>query len=478
MGAESRAIVNLQAAASPIPHFACTRSLDIMGDFTPVPEGRERIFAFAKFNLDALLSLATQLRGSRPCTTDVSKRPKTGSLNWVIFITFDHEIEWVFRSPRRSMSIKTESHYKMIISEACTLKYLGKHSSAPVPEVYSFSGSHDNEIGVPYILMSKASGRALSEYDWSEASRIPGYTLRTPLLPLTDRNREKIMGQLRGIMSLLSEIHFDKIGSLFEAQDGSSDCSVGECLNPSLFWEKRDTLEGIDPSWASYKAAVDRWEDFYLLGEGAEGSKNRLSYCLAGEFLREMIPSLTSHASQSRGFAPCHPDLHTGNIFVDENFNVTSIIDWGSAYAGPLSELLATPGLSGSISPPGESIVAAFRAGFGQGGKRSNRSYYTLFKTLFELAHEDGSDDIPRMFHQRSMQEHGKELLAKLREDAEGEETEEDESEEEEGGPKMKTERIAVARKLMLMSETNPNFVADKRLWRWLGDALDKADFE
>ncbi|KAF7552778.1 hypothetical protein G7Z17_g4073 [Cylindrodendrum hubeiense] len=512
-----------------------------MGDFTPVPERRERIFAFAKFNLDALLSLATQLRGGRPCTTDVSKRPKAGSLNWVIFITFDDGIEWVFRSPRRSMSIKTESHYKMTISEASTLKYLGKHSSVPVPEVYSFSGSHDNEIGVPYILMSKASGRVLSEYDWSEAYRIPGYTVRIPLLPLADQDREKIMGQLGGIMSLLSEIHFDKIGSLFEAEDGSSDCSVGECLNPSLLWEKRDKLEGIDRGpfdqesqylsslisafvshakelrlsphnffapipnafeyrdWASYSAAVDRWEDFYVLGEGAEGSKNRLSYCLAGEFLREMIPSLTSNASQSRGFVPCHPDLHTGNIFVDEKFNVTSIIDWGSAYAGPLSEMLATPGLSGSTSPPGESLVAAFRAGFGQGGKTIEPELwvkgemmwcfsrlvrllstqdYALFKTLFELAHEDGSDDIPRTFHERSMQEHGRELLAKLREDAEGEESEEDESEEEEGGPKMETERIAVARKLVLMSEMNPNFVADKRLWRWLGDALDKTDSE
>ncbi|KAI6779100.1 uncharacterized protein J7T54_007555 [Emericellopsis cladophorae] len=389
------------------------------------------------------------LRGGRPCTTDVSKRPKAGSLNWVIFITFDDGIEWVFRSPRRSMSIKKESHYKMTISETSTLKYFGKHRSVPVPEVYSFSGSHDNEIGVPYILMSKASGRALSEYDWSEAFRILGYT---------------IMGQLGGIMSLLSEIHFDKIGSLFEAEDGSSDCSVGECLNPSHLWEKRDTLEGIDRDpfdqesrylsslisafvshtrelglsphnffasipnvfkyrdWASYKAAVDslRWEDFYVLGEGAEGSKNRLSYCLAGEFLREMIPSLASHASPSRGFVPCHPDLHIGNA------------------------------LYPSCSPL--RVSAAH--------------------------HEDGSDDIPRTFHERSMQEHWRELLAKLRVEAEGEGSEEDQSEEEGGGPKMETEKMAVARKLMLMSEMNPNFVADKRLWRWLGDALDKTDSE
>ena len=212
-----------------------------------------------------------------------------------------------------------------------------------------------------------------------------------------------------------------------------------------------------------------------------------------------MIPSLTSHASPSWGFVPCHPDLHIGNIFVDEHFNVTSIIDWGSAYAGPLSELLATPGLSGSTSPPGESLIAAFRAGFVQGGKTIEPELwvkgemmwhfsrlarllstqdYALFKTLFELAHEDGSNDIPRTFHERSMQEHGRELLATLREDAEGGESEGGQSKEEEGGPTMETERITVARKLILMSEMNPNLVADKRLWRWLGDALDKTDSE
>jgi len=109
-----------------------------MGDFTPIAERCEKIFSFTNFNLDALLSLATQLRGGRPCTTDVSQRPKSGSLNWVIFITFDDGIEWVFRCPRSDVSVKRASRHKMIISEASTLKYLEKHSSVPVPKVYSF----------------------------------------------------------------------------------------------------------------------------------------------------------------------------------------------------------------------------------------------------------------------------------------------------------------------------------------------------
>ncbi|KAM5357413.1 hypothetical protein ACJZ2D_016290 [Fusarium nematophilum] len=463
-----------------------------MGDFTPMPDEpprpprRKGIFAHADFNLDALLSLAADLRGGRPCTVDVTQRPKAGRLNWVIFITFDDGIEWVFRSPRRSKSTKTESHYKMTISEASTLKYLGKHSSVPVPEVYSFSGSHDNEIGLPYILMSKASGRALSEYDWPEAFRIPGYTVRIPLLPLADRDREKIMGQLGSIMPSLSGIHFDKIGSLFEAEDGSGDCSVGECLSPSLVWEERDQLQGIDrgpfdqesqylsslisafvshakelwlgphvlfapipeaceyPHWNSYRAAVNRWRDF--VGDGRDDN--------------DPVPYLRSGGD----FVLSHPDLHVGNIFVDQDFNVTCIIDWGSASAGPPSELLATPGLSGSIWPPTESLTAAFRAGFCRGGKKVDPEQwvksemmwrfsrlvrmlsiqdYTLFKALYELVYREGSDDIPRMFRERSMQEH---------------EDEEEEEEEEEDGAKKDTVGAAVARKLKMMAEMNPNF--------------------
>ncbi|KAG5750275.1 hypothetical protein H9Q69_007033 [Fusarium xylarioides] len=207
---------------------------------------RPRVFAYAHFDLGALISLASKLRG-QPCTIDTTTRPKAGSTHWVIFIAFEDGVEWVFRSPRSGPSaiITEESASKLLISEAVTLKYLRTLGSIPVPEVFSFSGNSDNEIGVPYILMSKASGRPLSDYDWIELFRIEGYpNRRRPLLPMTHHNREKIMAQLGTIMSHLSDIHFDKIGSLF--QDNNGDYVVGECLSPSLLWQHRDELEDID----------------------------------------------------------------------------------------------------------------------------------------------------------------------------------------------------------------------------------------
>lgn len=103
----------------------------------------EKIFSCARFNLDALLSLAGTLRG-RTCTCDVSAAPKAGSFNWVIFVLFDDGVEWVFRSPRRGPHtiVSDDSAKKMLISEAATLKYLKTHSAVPVPEVFSFRCDH------------------------------------------------------------------------------------------------------------------------------------------------------------------------------------------------------------------------------------------------------------------------------------------------------------------------------------------------
>ncbi|RKL47607.1 hypothetical protein BFJ72_g1839 [Fusarium proliferatum] len=496
---------------------------------------RPKVFAYAKFDLDALILLATRLRG-QSCTVDTSTRPKAGSTHWAIFITFEDGVEWVFRSPRRGLSaIITEgSASKLLISEASTLKYLRALGSILVPEVFSFSGDGDNDIGVPYILMSKASGRPLSDYDWIELSQIEGYPNRRPLLPMTDRDREKVMAQLGTLMSRLSDTHFDKIGSLF--QDNKDNYFVSECLSPSLIWQHRDELEGVDrgpfdqesqylrslisaftahaeefslsphsffapipdpfeyPNWASYRKAVDRWQAFCSIGDKIEGNKNRLDFCIAAQFLTEMVPHLVW---AEEPFVLCHPDLHRGNIFVDEDFNITCIIDWSSASAGPAAELLSIPGLNGSFSPPKPSLVAAFRSGFRNGSqasgpqqcKRADKLWYflrlvrmlstqdyALFKSLFDLVYNKNSGDIPQLFHDRSMQESGQALLAKLCQgDSEEEEDETTQKDNNDGQTSVSVD-VIIARKLTLISEMNTNFVADKRLWLWIENVLETLD--
>ncbi|KAI0395605.1 kinase-like domain-containing protein [Xylariaceae sp. FL0594] len=464
-----------------------------------------------RLKLEALLALAEALRG-RPCSCDVTQKQIYGTSHWAIFIAFDDGVEWAFRTPHRGgCTYSEETGTKILVSEACTLLYLRKHTSIPVPDVYSFSGTSDNEIGLPYILQSKASDHAL---------------------PLADSDREKIMRQLGTIMAELSEHRFDKIGSLFDNEAGSGTPSVGECLSPCLAWQSRDEVElergpfsnepdylcaqisaftthveelnlhphlfiAPDPYRRDYEtaessdAASRRWYDFVVVGEKIRHSNNTLQYCMAGQFMCDMIPHLACDTDD--GFVLSHPDLHLGNIFVDDELNITCIIDWSSTTTGPLTELLATPALGGLRDSPSKSLVAAFRDAYMQRSpnmaaqisrlglwRKSEMMWYfcrltrllcandfALFKGFFSLAcdaeapvetredREEGLNDrIFRMLRERLARDENKKLIAEHQEEMVA-----------------RPDALAVARKLTLMSEMNPYFVADRTLWRWVEEA-------
>ncbi|KAI7760434.1 hypothetical protein LZL87_008524 [Fusarium oxysporum] len=399
---------------------------------------RSKIFRWAKLNLEALLLLAEKLRG-RSCTCDESKVPKNGSLNWVIFITFDDGVQWVFRS----------------------LRY----------DAHMFSDETASKI-----LLSEA-------------------------------NREKIMNQLGAIMSRLSKVHFDKIGSLFEDDTGGFSVERGPFtgetvylrslisaftshaeelpLTPYLFFSPLPKPADYS-TWDSFRAATDRRGDFIVVGDKLEGSKNRLDYCIAGQILEEMIPQLSS---DSTGLTISHPDLHTGNLFVDEDLNITSIIDWGSATTGPVTELLATPGLAGPSKPSSVALTAAFQAGFSEESLSINRDMWgraemmwhlsrlvrllsgqdrPLFQRLYDLVYKPGveypsdSRDYGWLFHQRALASSNKQLLSKLKEyDLTDDEVKEREKDVFSGD---KLDRLPVAGKLTVMSEMNPGFIGGRRL--------------
>ncbi|KAI1064025.1 hypothetical protein LB506_005725 [Fusarium annulatum] len=482
---------------------------------------KDKIYYFTKFNLPALLSLAEQRRG-QPCTCDITQMPKCGSLNWVIFLCFQDGVEWVFRSPKSDSdsfySVDTAS--KILVSEASTLLYLQANTSIPVPQVFSYSGSSDNDIGIPYILQSKALGRSLGSYAWSPPRyQVPGLQYRSPPMPISDENRGKIMRQLGAFMSELSTHRFDSIGSLF--REGDASYAVGECLSPSLTWQERDSLElDISPfnneqdylvslisaftshakelsltphvffapvpdmadyeSLSSYQKASRRWNDFVAIGQKIEHSKNILYYCIAGQLLSEMIDDLSLDGAGS--FAISHPDLHLGNIYVDENFNITSIIDWSSASTGPVSEILAAPSLGSSAASPSAYLTTAYRSGFIQEANKRTQPLpdAVLWKRMFDLiynkdAFAHGKGRILGPFRERAGRDENVRLLAKLQEDdLSAEELQERERACFSPKRSVNTDSIAVAIKLTLMSEINPTFLADRRLWKWVEETREQ----
>ncbi|KFA48439.1 hypothetical protein S40293_00294 [Stachybotrys chartarum IBT 40293] len=467
---------------------------------------KQKIYYFADFNPEALPALSEARRG-RPCSCDVSHMPKSGRLNWVIFITFDDGVEWVFRSPRSDLLgfYSDETASKILVSEASTLMFLKANTSIPVPEVYSFSGSSDNDIGVPYIVQSKAPGRSLGSYNWCKDPHEMLGAQHQPRLPLSDKDREKVMKQLGAIMSELSDHRFEEIGSLTIDETGIP--SIGECLSPSFTWQERDSLE-LDRGPFS--------EEFdYLDSLVSAFTSHARELPLTPHVFIAPVPdkldykTMDSYRTAGRrwndfGFALSHPDLHLGNLYVDDDFNITCVIDWSSTTSGPITELLVPPSLGSSNVPASGFLTAAFRTGFEQQATKAasniscsnlwkasekmwyfsrltgllSKNDYEHFRRLYELAYEtnageDGSaKGILWLFHERANQDENKRLLAELEED---DITMEELQEKERAwfipSRTANSDAVAVARKLTLMSEMNPGFLADHRLWQWVEDA-------
>jgi serine/threonine protein kinase len=90
---------------------------------------------------------------------------------------------------------------------------------------------------------------------------------------------------------------------------------------------------------------VNLWNDFVAVRGKTDSSDNRLDYIIVGDALRDIVRKLELLTVNSETFPLCHPDLSVNNIYVDDDYNITCIIDWAFASSIPESMLLTTPGL-------------------------------------------------------------------------------------------------------------------------------------
>lgn len=389
--------------------------------------------------------------------------------------------------------------------------------------------------------MSKAQGSPLSGRIWQAHCHATPNTSIKRSRYLTTEEKEKVMKQLGTISSQLSYLRLAKIGSLFEEEE-EDHFSVKECLSPGHLLHQRDTIREIHrgpfdqeqdyyksllsifrlhiqnlsmehhvffapvplpqeySSYASYLSATDRWNDFVTIGSKVDSGRNRLHYFIASQFLEGMIPHLSQCESQNNGFEHGFPirhfDLSTNNIFVDDDCNITCVIDWAFASSVPVNELFITPGLPHPRDRLEPSLVAAFRGGFENhvmnNGKMIHHSVWEsadkvwLFSRLINMdALQDynhftefcasvfgqQTTDVFVIFREQFRNE-AVSIMAKIL-------SEEDQSQneikrhEDAYFSAVGIERRALSMKLTIASELNKNFVADDKLWRWIERYLD-----
>ena len=382
--------------------------------------------------------------------------------------------------------------------------------------------------------MNEAPGCPLSKFWGSANSARPG---------IETSSKAKILSQLGGITWKLSQLQFNKIGSLFENES----FEIKECLSRghilhgrysleiprgpftskekfydsliSAFSEQAEILQlshhcFVAPvpsrhdyeSSRQYERAVDLWNDFITVGGKTDSSDNRLDYIIAGDALREIVQKLEPPTVNHEKFPLCHPDLSVNNIYVDDDYNITCIIDWAFASSVPESMLLAMPGLPQYRDEIGSELHLPFIDGFiaaipGSMEERLINGYrdslergqvpwrlsqllnldsiddYTLFATVWRFAHRP-EEDLGQYFLQQRSSPHYTLLYNEVQqEDQPVSKIEKDEKDY----FRNKDLRNTIAKKLMLMSKWKAQyavnhsprlrkdmFVASAKLWKWI----------
>ncbi len=248
--------------------------------------------------------------------------------------------------------------------------------------------------------MSRAQGSSL-QHTWK--------TLKTHELNISQEQKAKIVFQLEIITWQLSRLRFNQAESLFEKNE---EFHIKTCLFRDLLLNQRYTLEDISrepfkfendyyetqistflehvkylaldhhcffasifarseyDDDAEFRAASDWWNDFVTVESKINSSHNRIDFVIADETLSVMITKWAHDLSDDllrndqRRFVIHHSDLSVNNIFVDEEFNITCIIDWAFCSTVLLFILLTASDLSQSRHELDESLLPMFEKEF------------------------------------------------------------------------------------------------------------------
>ncbi|KAL4961111.1 uncharacterized protein BDV14DRAFT_211316 [Aspergillus stella-maris] len=333
-------------------------------------------------------------------------------------------------------------------ASCATLQYLNLHSDFPFPE--------------------EAPGKPLARY-WKSAtssSSLPG--------GLDIQAKSKFLSQLGAIKWKLSQLRFDEIGSLFTNGKGTG-YRIGECL---------------------YR--VDLWNDFVTVGCKTNCATNRVNHRIVGNALRRLgILSLASLGSPDtianpRSYPLFHSGLGANNIYVDDEYQITCIIDWAFASTVPEAMLLSPPGLPqcGDRLEQGLKEVDKYRETLRQGQRfwsltrllnLDSIDDYSLFSSIWEYKQSGTPDDhidwyimqqrrMPYYIDLHSKSKEEDQPITKIRK-------------YEEAYFQNKTFKYTIARKLTFIfgwetqySSNNKQsrvlrdkmFVADAKLWKWI----------
>lgn len=333
-------------------HWISFRDLDRDGEHT---QKIDHMLNIAKF--DYLCSVASQARYDKDLELNTTATSQSQRLtctidescfalgrNSIVFeIIFSDQSQWIVRirlPDDDGLNEEEDSVETSMVSEIATMKLIASRTSIPIPKIYSFDVRANNAFGFRYVLMQALPGRHL---DHGLARSIPRECW------------DKVVDQLSDYWHQLSRLRFDRIGRLYCGPNADQE-------EPTLL-----PIEGLGgpflTSW-EYFHALRRSHRRYIEAAHPQDTE----WGTSSWILEQALPSIIVDEYIHGPFPLCHMDFHFNNILVDDDFNITGIIDWSDAQTIPLERFTVTPefatfpGLSIEGNEPGVTFREKFAA--------------------------------------------------------------------------------------------------------------------
>jgi aminoglycoside phosphotransferase (APT) family kinase protein len=268
-------------------------------------------------DVPALVSLSlgvrTRLVQTAPALTcEAIKPPSLGSYNVAYRLVFSDGVQWIMRLPYEDWSDQTREDMERNMDG---LRFLSEKTTLPVPVIHDYSSSSNNSIGRPYSILSYLPGIQLSSV-WKDKNW------------MTDEKRLRIFRFLAAAMSQLRFFEFPKIGR-FRYDSSSKEYSITSLPDISDPHRLEFTTHGRHGPYETV-------QDYFLRPISQWIQSTDSLYHMSELALLRMFVTLVFDRAHDRGpFLLHHPDFSYQNILVNDEGDVTGIIDWDGIATAP-----------------------------------------------------------------------------------------------------------------------------------------------
>jgi Phosphotransferase enzyme family len=260
-----------------------------------------------------------------------------GSWNIVLKVEFEDEVTWICRILVPEIIAKFtdkervanhETQVKAMDSQIGVMEYVTNYTKIPAPRLHGWDTSTDNCAGAPYMFMDMVEGMSITQ--WLEE-----YTL-------TESRATHFYNNLAAVMWEFYQIRFDKIG---EVQFENGVPVIGGFFDSRT----RSTYGPFNSAYEFLRHRCQRLWEFRVLAErrstpvmGLKAHWDDLSqpereifiawlYREVAQFAQAEYEAAYTNQPRETEVLDCilfHADLSTNNILVDEDLNITAVIDW------------------------------------------------------------------------------------------------------------------------------------------------------